>query len=97
MSEMWKNEKCFQVVAFIRNLGRLDLFDFVYDIFISSMDTVAELNGIDYNLEYEEITLKRNGKRLGLTLCYDEYDTDIFVSEVSVILNIADCNCVNFR
>lgn len=52
------------------------------------MDTVTELNGIDYHLEYEEISLKRskNGKRLGLTLCYgnnDDYDTDIFVSEVS--------------
>uniref|UniRef100_A0AC35GWR8 PDZ domain-containing protein n=1 Tax=Panagrolaimus sp. PS1159 TaxID=55785 RepID=A0AC35GWR8_9BILA len=52
-----------------------------------TMDTVGDLNGIDYHLEYEEITLKRskNGKRLGLTLCYgnnDEYDTDIFVSEI---------------
>uniref|UniRef100_A0A914YKJ1 PDZ domain-containing protein n=1 Tax=Panagrolaimus superbus TaxID=310955 RepID=A0A914YKJ1_9BILA len=51
------------------------------------MDTLGELNGVDYHLIYEEITLKRskNGKRLGLTLCYgnnDEYETDIFVSEI---------------
>uniref|UniRef100_A0A7E4UYG0 PDZ domain-containing protein n=2 Tax=Panagrellus redivivus TaxID=6233 RepID=A0A7E4UYG0_PANRE len=53
-----------------------------------TMDTVGELTGVDYQLEYEEITLRRSrsGRRLGLTLCYgncDEYDdADIFVSEI---------------